>query len=321
MRQVLRDLSEATSRLCQLGAATFFLAGNLFLRDPAAFQHCAGPSLLLTQSGHFGCGPGGAGCSGGGSFGSCGDAQLRCMQRSSGLRPRLLDPGSLQRKQLRLGGADGTRDVAIAAGLPSLALQSAELGFELGAKIFRSCQIGLSGAQFQLGFMSAGVQAGDVGGFLQHGPAFLGLGADQRTDSALADHRGSASAGSQVGEQGLHVAGSDLVAIDAVRRSGATLDPADDFQFRLLMKRWRRPSGRFVEENGNFGNVAGGTSAGAGEDDVLHFAAAQAAGAAFAHGPAQRLDHIGLTATVWSDDSGQSRQDLHVGGFGETLEP
>ena len=232
-----------------------------------------------------------------------------------------LHAGALQRQQFRLGRADRAGDVAVAAGLAGLPLQIAELAFKLGAQVLGAGQIGLGGAQFQFRLVPAGVQAGDVGGFFQNRAAVFRLGADQRADAPLADHRRGARARRQIGEQGLHVAGAGFPAVDAIRRPAAALDPPDDLQFRLLVERRRRAAGGFVQEQRHLGDIARRPAGGAGEDDVLHLAAAQAAGAAFAHRPAQRLDDIGLAAPVGSDDAGQSRQDLHARRFSEALEP
>ena len=229
--------------------------------------------------------------------------------------------GALDRQQLRLGGADRAGDVAVAAGLPRLPLQPVELGLELATQILGARQVGLGGAQLQLGLVAAGVQAGDAGGFLQHRAAVFRLGGDQRADAALADHRRGVRAGRQIGEQGLHVARAQFLAVDAIDAAAAALELAGDFEVGLLVERRRREAVGFVQGEHHLGEVARGAAGGAGEDHVVHLAAAQAAGVDLAHRPAQRLDHVGLAAAVGADDAGQAGADLHRGRFGEALEP
>src|SRR3546814_4967282 len=59
---------------------------------------------------------------------------------------------------------------------------------------------------------------------------------------------------------------------------------------------------------------------GAGEDDVVHLAAAHALGRGFAHGPAQGLDEVRLAAAVGADDAGDAGLDDQLGGVDERLE-
>ena len=60
---------------------------------------------------------------------------------------------------------------------------------------------------------------------------------------------------------------------------------------------------------------------GAGEDDVLHLAAAQRLGALLAHHPGQRVDDVGLAGAVGTDDAGDARLELEGRRGGEGLEP
>ena len=52
---------------------------------------------------------------------------------------------------------------------------------------------------------------------------------------------------------------------------------------------------------------SGGRPDGAGEDDVLHLAAAQALGALLAHDPGEGVDDVGLARAVGPDDAGDAR--------------
>ena len=66
---------------------------------------------------------------------------------------------------------------------------------------------------------------------------------------------------------------------------------------------------------------SGGRPDGAGEDDVLHLAAAQRLGALLAHHPGERVDDVGLAGAVGPDDAGDAGLELQGRGGGERLEP
>ena len=94
---------------------------------------------------------------------------------------------------------------------------------------------------------------------------------------------------------------------------------ADLEVLRLGMRR-RRQAGGFLQVQRDLGEVAARPGGGAGEDHVLHLAAAHGPGGGLAHRPAQRLDHVRLAAAIRPDDAGQARQDLDHRRFGEALE-
>ena len=242
------------------------------------------------------------------------------MQAGGGGNARGFDEGALDRQQLGLGRPDQAGDIAIPGGLPSLTFQTGELAVELGFEVIGAGQIGLGRAQLEFGFVPAGVQAGDSSRFLQHGTPVLGAGADQGTNAPLADHGGGASAGRQIGEQRLHVAGAGFLAVDPIGGSMPALDLADDLKVGLLMEGRRGDALGFLQEQRDLGDVAGGAAGRAGEDDVLHLSAAQVAGAGLAHGPAQSLHNVRFATAIRANDSRQARQDLDIRRLREALE-
>ena len=76
-----------------------------------------------------------------------------------------------------------------------------------------------------------------------------------------------------------------------------------------------------VDGQQHLGPPERGPTGGAGEDDVLHLAAAQRLGALLAHHPAEGVDHVGLAGPVGSDDAGDARLEVQRGGRREGLEP
>ena len=168
--------------------------------------------------------------------------------------------------------------------------------------------------------MPARVQARDAGRLLEDQPARLRLGGDDLADLALAHQRGRAGAGRGVGEQQLHVARAHLAAVDAIGRARLALDPARDLDRLGSLKAAGRAAVGIVEQEADFGVVARGPAAGAGEDDVVHAGGAHGLERTLAHHPAQRLDEIRLAAAVRADDAGQAGLDLELGGVAEALE-
>ena len=146
------------------------------------------------------------------------------------------------------------------------------------------------------------------------------LGVDQGADAALADQRRRARAGRGVGEQRLHVAGADLAAVHRIGRAVAALDAAHDVELVGVVDHRRRRARLVVERQRHLGDVARRPRAGAGEDHVLHLAAAHLLGGGLAHHPLHRLDEVRLAAAVGPDDAGHAGLDGELRRIDEGLE-
>ena len=175
-----------------------------------------------------------------------------------GFFPRGDGEGLLDRQQLGLGGADIAGKIAIAAGLARLALQLRQPRLDLAFQVVGAGQVLLGLLQFQLGFVAAGMQAGDAGGLFQQRAALIGAGVHQRADSALAHHRRGAGAGGEVGEQRLHVAGARLLAVHPVGAARAAFDFPGNFQVRRFVEGRRGEPGGFFQRQRHFREVARG---------------------------------------------------------------
>ena len=222
-----------------------------------------------------------------------------------------LQPAQMEQRGFGLAHAGG--DFAIADRLPRLFLETLDLARELADHVLDAGEVGLGRLQPQLGFVAAGVEAGDAGGIFQHAAALLRLGLNDLADLALVDQRRRSRAGGGVGEQNLDVTGADVAAVDAIDRTGVTLDAARHFQNLLVVERRRRGTVGIVDGHHHFGVVARRAAVGAGEDHRFHVGGAQRLVGRLAHRPAQRLDQIGLAAAVRSDHAGQARLDQEVG--------
>jgi hypothetical protein len=146
------------------------------------------------------------------------------------------------------------------------------------------------------------------------------LGVDQRADAALAHQRRRARAGRRIGEQGLHVAGADIAAVDGVGRAMTALDAPYDVELVGVVDRSGRRARLVVERQRHLGKVARRPRAGAGEDDIFHLAAAHLLGRGLAHHPFECFDQVRLAAAVGTDDAGQSGLDGELRGIDEGLE-
>ena len=253
-----------------------------------------------------------------------GDRRLQLFDRFAGFlglgRRRLGRPvgfGPAGVDEARLERADLVAELAIALGGAGLPAQRRGARFLLAEHFAEPLEIGFGRPQFLLGILAPRVKAGDAGGLFEQQPPLGRLGGDDRPDLALADQGRRMRAGGGIGEQQGDVLGADVAAVDAIGGPGAPLDPAGDFAFAGLLQ---LVAGVMLELDGDFGEIAGRPGRGAGEDDVVHAAAAQALGAALAHHPANRFEQVGLAAAVGADDAGQARLDPEVGGFDEALE-
>ena len=249
-----------------------------------------------------------------------GDLGLGLLQPLAGLGQLALGVGELQRQHGGFGAADMVGEVAVAAGLARLALQALVLLLERHQHVLHARQVLLGGAQPQLGLVAAGIEAGDAGRLVDDGAPVGRLGVDQRADAALAHQRGRARAGRGIGEQRLHVAGADLAAVHRIGRAVAALDAAHDVELVGVVDHRRRRARLVVERQHDLGDVARRPRAGAGEDDVLHLAAAHLLGRGLAHHPLHRLDEVRLAAAVGADDAGHAGLDGELRRIDEGLE-
>ena len=143
------------------------------------------------------------------------------------------------------------------------------------------------------------VQPGDARGFLEQMPPVDGLRADDSADFALAHQRRRARAAGRVGRTSSAHRGRASPA-----RSPRNVEPPPR-SMRRATSVSSSPSPAPTSARHTSATSLGGAAVGAGEDDVVHFVAADAAGGVFAHSPAQRVDEVGLAATVGPDDARQ----------------
>src|SRR3954453_12415291 len=125
---------------------------------------------------------------------------------------------------------------------------------------------------------------------------------------------------SGIRKEQLYVPRAHFAAVDAVGGTTATGDAPAHLDGRGFVVGEGSVAGAVVDAQRHFGEIARRAVAGAGENDVIHLAAAQPLCRGLAHDPAQRLDQVGLATTIRPDDTGQPRLDRQLGRFNEGFE-
>src|SRR6185437_9613441 len=187
-----------------------------------------------------------------------------------------------------------------------LTLQILQLAFDFADHVVETAHVCFGGAQTKFGFVAALMQACDACRFFQNGAPVERLLADEHADLALPHEGGGACAGRCIGKEYLHVALAHVATVDAIDRPGFALDPARNFDGVVFVISRARRTVRIVDEQSHLGDIACGTTRGAREDHVVHFAAANGSGARFAHHPAQRIEQIRFAATIRPDHGGET---------------
>jgi hypothetical protein len=121
-----------------------------------------------------------------------------------------------------------------------------------------------------------------------------------------------------VAQQLLHVEQPGRVPVDAVLGSAVAEHGPRDGHLGVVDR--QRAVG-VVDGQHHLGATERSPTCRAGEDDVLHLAAAQRLGTLLAHHPAQGIHHIGLAGPVGPDHAGDPGLEVEGGGRGERLEP
>ena len=157
----------------------------------------------------------------------------------------------------------------------------------------------------------------DPGRFLDDRPAVLGAGVEHRVELALADDHVLLAADARVGEQLLDVEQAARGAVDHVLRLTRAEQRAGD---RDLGELDRQQPGGVVDRERHLGPAERRPVGGAGEDDVVHLAAAQRPRTLGAEHPRDGVDDVRLARAVRAHDDADARLELERGLVGEGLE-
>jgi hypothetical protein len=208
-----------------------------------------------------------------------------------------------------LGLSNVAGKIAIARRLPHLAFEAGDLRLDFADDIVEAAEIGFGGAQPEFRFMPPLMQTADARGFFEDGAPRQRLLADQESDLPLPHESGRGGARRSVGEEELHVALAHVAPVDAIDRSRLAFDAPGNLDRVIFVEGAGRGAVGIVDEQRDFRHVARRPRRGAGEDDVIHFAAAYGRRPCLSHHPAQGIEQIGFAATIGTDDGGQTGLD------------
>nr|BFE68447.1 hypothetical protein GCM10020092_017480 [Actinoplanes digitatis] len=204
-----------------------------------------------------------------------------------------------------------------AAGDLGLLAQRLELAAQLGGEVVEPVQVGLHRVELADRLLFALAMLEDAGGLLDEGAAVLGLGVQHRVEPALADDDVHLPADAGVAEQFLDVEQAAGAAVDLVFTLAGAEHPAGDRHLGVVDG---QGAVAVVDREGHLGAAERGAVGGAGEDDVLHLAAAQRLGALLAEDPCDGVDDVGLAGAVRTHHTGDARLQPQRRSGGEGLE-
>ncbi len=200
----------------------------------------------------------------------------------------------------------------------ALAAQGLELAAEFVGQVLHAREVGLHRVQFAQGLLLALAVLEDAGRLLDEGAAAHGVGVQDGVELALADDDVHLAADAGVGEQFLDVQQATGVAVDLVLAAAVAEHDPRDGDLGVLDG---QGAVGVVDGQGHLGAAQRRAAGGAGEDDVLHLAAAQRLGALLAHHPAEGVDDVGLARAVRPHDACDAGLEPERGRRGERLEP
>lgn len=203
------------------------------------------------------------------------------------------------------------------AGLP---VQMFELLVHFVAHVAHAVEVFAGGLDAALGFLAALLVLGDAGGFFQMRAQFVGRGLDDLADHALLDDRVAARTQAGAEEQIGDVAAAAARAVEEVRRLTVAGDLALHRNLGVLPVFALDGAVGVVEDQLDRGLAHRLARVGTGKDHVGERVAAQTAGRAFAHHPADGVDDVGLAATIGTDHAGHIGRQMQGRRVHEGLE-
>ena len=246
----------------------------------------------------------------------------------------------------RLGGGDGLRQHALAAGeqhlLPAaqlvaqalvapglrrLPFQRAALLLDLEDDVVDAREVLLRRVELQLGGAPAGAVLRHAGGLLDQLAPIGGPRAQDHADLALLDDRVGLGPEPRVHQQLVDVAQPAHLAVDEVFALAGPVEAprhlhlahhraplvVDQFRARPGLDRHRHAR----EHQAHLGGRVGLAGVAAAEDDVLHAVAAEALGALLAEDPHDGVGHVALAAPVGPDNRGDAAVERQLGPIAE----
>ncbi len=225
-----------------------------------------------------------------------------------GLVRHVLGQGRLQLDQV-VGEEAGARvaDLELdGLGAPRhfrLLAQRRELPPDFAGEVAEPLQVGLHGLEFADRLFLAAAVLEDAGGLLDEAAPVLRGGVQHLVQLPLPHDHVHFPAQAGVGQEFLDVQQPAAGAVDGVLRAAGAEQGAGDRDFAVVD---RQGAVAVVDGEGDVGAAQRRAAGRAGEDDVLHLAAAKGLGALLAHHPGQGVHHIGLAGAVGAHHGGDA---------------
>ena len=199
-----------------------------------------------------------------------------------------------------------------------LAAQRLELTADLREQVAQPHQVAVGRVELAERLLLALAVLEDASGLLDEAAPVLRGRVQDRVELALSDDHVHLAADAGVAEQLLDVEQAAGRAVDGVLGPARPEHGPADRDLGVLD---RERAVAVVDRQQNLGPAQRRTAGRAGEDDVLHLAAAQRLGALLAHHPGERIHDVGLAGAVRPDDAGDARLELQRRRGREGLEP
>ena len=223
---------------------------------------------------------------------------------ASVLVERAAQPDDLVGEQPGAGVAHDGGDGRGLAGHLGLAAERLQLASDLAGEVGQPREVGLHGVELAEGLLLASSVLQDAGGLLDEAAAVLGARVQHGVELPLADDHVHLAPEAGVAQELLHVEQAARLAVDGVLARAVAEQRARDRDLAVLDR--QRAVG-VVDREADLRAAERAARGGAGEDDVLHLAAAQRLRALLPHDPGERVDDVGLARAVGADDARHAR--------------
>jgi hypothetical protein len=199
-------------------------------------------------------------------------------------------------------------------------VQVLELLVDLVAHVAHTVEVFAGGLDAALGFLAAFLVLGDAGSLFQVHAQFFRVRLDDLADHPLLDDRVAARSKAGAEEQVSDVTPAAARAVEEIRGLAVPGHLALDRNLGVLAVLALDGAIRIVEDQLDGRLPHRFARGGAGKDHVGQRIAAQAAGCALAHHPADRVDDVGFAAAVGAHHTGHVGRQVQGGGIDERLE-
>ncbi|SCD40113.1 hypothetical protein GA0115251_106811 [Streptomyces sp. TverLS-915] len=213
--------------------------------------------------------------------------------------------------QIGLDDSGAARDGGLAA-------EGFELAAQFVGEVLDAGEVGAHRVEFSERLLLALAVLEDARGFLDEGAASHRVGMEDGVELSLADDDVHLAADAGVGEEFLDVEEAAGVPVDLVLAAPVAEHRPRDRDLGVLDG---EGAVAVVDRERDLGTPQRRPARRAGEDDVLHLAAAQRFGALLAHHPRQRVHDVGLAGAVRPDDARDPRLEPQRRRGGEGFEP